>query len=83
MGPRLDLSAIIQLRNEKGFLRMKTKPLEMFMRQFLLEPASEWTLQTAQDKYGMKLPAGTSNYEVLKSIFPELTRDDGKTETVL
>ena len=61
----------------------RANALEDFSREFLLGQASEWTLQTVWKKYGVKLPAGTTNFEVLKSVFPGQIKDDRQTKTVL
>lgn len=43
--------------------------IECFTRQFLMGEASKYTLQNVQNKYGIELPAETTNYQVLKSVF--------------
>ena len=39
------------------------------LRQFLAQPATEWTINTAQRVHGVVLPPGATNLQVLEAIF--------------
>lgn len=43
--------------------------LQQQLRQFLAQPATEWTINTAQRVHGVVLPPGTTNLEALEAIF--------------
>ena len=38
------------------------------LRQFLAQPATEWSLETVQRAHGVVLPPGTSNLEIVEAI---------------
>lgn len=38
------------------------------LRQFLAQPATEWSLETVQRAHGVVLPPGTSNLQIAETI---------------
>ena len=47
------------------------------LRQFLAQPATEWSLETVQRAHGVVLPPGASNLQVLEAIFGPTREIDG------
>jgi len=47
------------------------------LRKFLAQPATEWTIITAQRVHGVVLPPGASNLQVLEAIFGPTREIDG------
>ena len=43
--------------------------IRQMLRQFLAQPATDWTINTAQRVHGVVLPPGASNLQVLEAIF--------------
>lgn len=43
--------------------------IRQMLRQFLAQPASAWTIETAQRVHGVVLPPGSSNLDALEAIF--------------
>ena len=51
--------------------------IRQMLRQFLAQPATAWTINTAQRVHGVVLPPGTTNLQVLEAIFGPTREIDG------